>query len=107
MQPINLVLQSNELAQDVWWVIGAAIVLIAVYLLTRYFQAKQKTREDLPPETAVVNDSNYNIANTGVEDKDLTKLSKQEAEVVIDKMKKSDYIPSDEEFHELRDAGKS
>ncbi|PHI18368.1 hypothetical protein CEQ90_18140 [Lewinellaceae bacterium SD302] len=107
MQIPNLLLQSNELAQDVWWVAGAAIVLIIAYFMTRNYQKKQKTREDLPPRTRIVNDSNYNIDNTGTEDKNLGKLADNEADVVIDKMKKSDYIPSDEEFHDLRKADKS
>jgi hypothetical protein len=106
MHVTNLFLQSNELSEDVWWVIGAAIVLLTVYFLSRKFRREQKTRDDLPPRTRIVNDSNYNINNTGVEDKKLEQLSPQEAQEVIDKMKSSDYIPTDEEFNELRRAKK-
>lgn len=106
MQTINLFLQSNELSQDIWWVIGAAIVLAIVYFTTRKFQRSQKTREDLPPRTKIVNDTNYNINNSGVTGKNYDELSATEAEEVIDKMKSSDYIPSDQEFHNLRNTKK-
>lgn len=100
-------LQVNELSQDVWYILGAAIVLILAIALTRYYQRKQKTREDLPPRTATKNTSNYNIDNTGIDDKHLDDLNPREANEVVDKMKESDYIPSEEEFHELRKAKKA
>lgn len=84
--------------------LGAAIVLVITYFLTRKAQEKQRAKhlKTNDPRQNVVNDSSYNINREGIDGHRDQNLSEDEARRAVDDMKEGGTLPSDEEFHELR-----
>ncbi len=101
---MSLYLQSNELSEDVWWILGALIVLGIVFFLTKRAQYTQRAKHlhNADPRQNVVNDTSYNINEESVDDGGKHDLSPDEARRAVDGMRESGHIPSEEEFHELR-----
>ena len=102
---MNFLLQSNELAQDVWFVAGAAVVLLVLFLYYRKVKKDQAERvaELHDPRSHVVNDGSYNIDHSGIDDHRLKSDTPRETEELVDNFRETDQLPSAEEFHELRD----
>ena len=100
-----ILLQSNELSEDVWWILGALIVLAVVFYLTKRAQYTQaaKRAKSADPRQNVVNDSSYNINQDGIDGHRSEGLSAEQASRAPEEMKDSGHLPSDEEFHNLRD----
>ena len=100
-----ILLQSNELSEDVWWIIGALIVLAVVFYMTKRAQYTQaaKRAKTADPRQNVVNDTSYNINQDGIDGHRSEGLDPEEARRAAEEMKESGQIPSDEEFHDLRD----
>ena len=98
-------LQSNELSEDVWWILGALIVLAVVFYMTKRAQYTQaaKSAKTADPRQNVVNDSNYNINQEGIDGHRSEGMNADEARRTAEEMKESGHIPTDEEFHDLRD----
>lgn len=92
---------------DLIWIAGIIVVLAILYFLVRRHQHQQETTSEMAPRTRVVNDSNYNIDNTGVTDAEYANLSAEEARRIRDQWQAEGYIPSDEEFHRVKDAMES
>jgi hypothetical protein len=106
----TLLLQTNELAQDAYWLAGAAVVLLLAALYFRKILADRKERDAIQhdPRSHVVNETNYNIAREGVDEHRDQDLNASEAKTVIENLKATDQIPSSKEFHKLqRDLNKS
>lgn len=101
---MSLYLQSNELNEDVWWIIGALIVLGIVFYLTKKFQYTQKAKhvQTNDPRQNVVNDSSYNPAQEGIDGHRDQGLSAEEATKAANQMRDEGHIPSDDEFFELK-----
>lgn len=101
----TLLLQSNELAQDAYWLAGAAVVFILAALYFRKVLADRKKRDAIlhDPRSHVVNDSNYNIDREGIDGHRDEGLNSTEARRGVENFKENGEIPSDKEFHELRD----
>ncbi len=101
---MSIYLQSNELSEDIWWILGALIVLGIVFYLTKRAQFTQRAKHlhTADPRQNVVNDTSYNINEESVDDGGNHDLSSEEAHRAVDDMKETGHIPSEEEFHELR-----
>lgn len=101
---MQILLQSNELAQDITYLIPVIAVLVAIFFLTRYYQRRQvEHQEDLKdPRNNVVNDSNYNINREGIDGHRTDVTSPEEAKKAIETLKKTGEMPTDEEFHDLK-----
>lgn len=99
-----LYLQAEGLGDNLWWVLGAAIVLVIVYFITRKAEADQDKRDTTTndPYQNVVNDSSYNINQEGIDGHRDEGATAAEARRAPEQMDESGHIPSDEEFHELR-----
>ena len=84
--------------------VGVVVVGIAAYFLYNYYQQNHEERIAKldTPRNRIVNDTNYNIDNTGVED-EYANLNKQEAKTVTQNWEKTGYIPSDEEFYDVKE----
>ena len=65
----SLLLQSNELYQDVWWVAGAAVVLAIVFFVTKRSQYQQRNKRlgKNDPRQDVINDTSYTLDNADAE----------------------------------------
>lgn len=103
---MHTLLQSQPVGySDLYWIAGAAVVLIIAYFYYKKLLADRARREAInhDPRSHVVNDSNYNIANEGIDGHRDSGLDKEGAQEVVDKMKETGTIPSREEFHELRE----
>ncbi|WP_157974236.1 hypothetical protein [Lewinella sp. IMCC34183] len=102
---MSLYLQSNELSEDVWWILGALIVLAVVFYLTKRAQNTQRAKEvkTNDPRQNVVNDTSYNINQDGIDGHRSENMSPDEARRTIDDMKETGHIASDEEFRDLND----
>lgn len=89
---------------DLYWILGAVIVLLICYFYWLKFNREQKHRERINHDTRshIVNDSNYNLNRTGIDEHRIATDAPQEAAEGIDNAKKTDSIPTPEEFHELR-----
>ncbi len=61
----SLLLQSNELYEDVWWIAGAAIVLAIVFFVTKRSQHQQRNKRlgKNDPRQNVINDTSYSLEN--------------------------------------------
>ena len=94
---------------DLYWVIGALIVLGIVFFLTKRAQYTQRAKnlKTNDPRQNVVNDSSYNINEDTIKqgggEHDLTA---KEAEQATENMKARGHIPSDQEFYELKEERK-
>lgn len=101
---MSLYLQSNELNEDIWWIIGALIVLGIVFYLTKRAQYTQKAKQvkTNDPRQNVVNDSSYNPAQEGIDGHRDQGLSAEEARKAAEEMKDKGDIPSEDEFFELK-----
>lgn len=102
---MHILLQNDPVGySDLYWLAGAAVVLVIAYFWTKKIVADRADQDvkNYDPRSHVINDSNYNIAHEGVDKHRTEGLSKEGAEEVIDKLKKSRTMPSREEFHELR-----
>lgn len=97
----------TTLANDLLWVAGAILVLGLIWYLTRRHGYQQAARHDSDPRKEIVNETNYNIANSGPELEDTDELAPDEARQILAAWKKEDYIPTDEEFHQVQRALKS
>ncbi len=102
---MSLYLQSNGLTDDLWWILGALIVLAIVFYMTKRAQYTQRSKEikTADPRHNVVNDSSYNINQEGIDGHRSDGMTEQEAEQTTENIKKTGHVPSDEEFHDLRD----
>lgn len=87
------------------WMAGAAVVLIAAYFYYLKLVKDQRERKakEHDARSHVVNDSNYNIAREGIDGHRDEGLNEAEAKETLDKLKQSGDMPSREEFHKLRD----
>ena len=83
--------------------VGMIVVLVVLYFLYQYFQSNQEERHDKSevPRNRTVNDTNYNIDNTGIEAEDAN-LSPRAAAQTKQNWEETDYIPSDEEFYQVK-----
>jgi uncharacterized membrane protein len=93
----------TTLGNDLLWVVGGLIILLVVWYLTRRHQNQQEARQEPEPRTEVINKTNYNIDNTGVEGRDYANLDAREAQRILKEWEAEDYIPSDEEFRRVQD----
>lgn len=102
---MRIFLQSNELNEDIWWILGALIVLGIIFFLTKRAQYKQRAKhvKTNDPRQNVVNDSSYNISQGGIDGHRDEDLSADEARKAAEQMKETGHIPSDEEFFKLRE----
>lgn len=96
----------NEiLTDDLMWIAGAAIVLLIVFFFTRKAQyqqrAKDKSRND--PRSKIINTTNYNINQEGIDGHKTQGLGAAGAAEVIDKDRETGYIPTNEEFFDQRE----
>lgn len=102
-------LQAEGYLDDLYWFIGALIVLGIVFYLTRKAQHTQRAKnlKTNDPRHNVVNDSSYNIhEDTIKQEGDDRELTAEEAERVTQDMKDQGHIPSEEEFYDLKEARK-
>lgn len=101
---MSLYLQSNELTEDVWWILGALIALAIVFYLTKKAQYKQRADRlgMRDPRQNVVNDSSYNINQEGIDGHRTEGLSEKEAQQAVKDMRQSGELPNREEFNDLR-----
>lgn len=93
----------TTLANDLLWVLGGLIILLLVWYLTRRHQNQQDARQEPEPRNEVINETNYNIDNTGIEGRDYANLDPGEARLVLKQWEEEEYIPSDEEFRRVQD----
>ncbi|MGB3798661.1 MAG: hypothetical protein WA952_02535 [Lewinella sp.] len=102
---MSIYLQSPGLTDDLWWILGALIVLAAVFYMTKRAQYTQRAKEvkNADPRQNVVNDSSYNDKQEGIDGHRSEGLTKDQAERTAENMKETGHIASDEEFHDLRD----
>ncbi|WP_157975927.1 hypothetical protein [Lewinella sp. IMCC34191] len=102
---MSIFLQSNGYMDDLWWIIGALIVLVVVFYMTRRAQYTQRaeTVKNADPRQNVVNDSSYNDKQDGIDGHRSEGFTAEQAERTVDDMEENGHIPSDEEFHDLRD----
>ena len=100
----SLLLQSNELAEDVWWIVGAAIVLAIVFFLTKKAQYTQRNKniDRRDGYDKAINKTNYNVSQEGIDGHRTEDLSPEEAREVAKKMRETGQQPTEEEFHDLR-----
>ncbi len=104
---MHLFLQAtNELSNDIYWVLGAVIVLLVCYFYwLRIGRTAKKRRQELKgPRQYIINDSNYNISRTGIDNHRTEDMTPEEAEAILDNLQSEDTIPTDEEFREVRQA---
>lgn len=101
---MSIYLQAETPYANLWWVLGALIVLAIVFFLTRKAQHKQAAREikTADPRHNVVNDSSYNIAQEGIDGHRDEGLSAEEAKRAAEQMKENGHVASEEEFYKLR-----
>ena len=102
---MSIYLQSPGLTDDLWWIIGALIVLAIVFYMTKRAQYTQRAKEvhSADPYQNVVNDSSYNDKQEGIDGHRSEGMTGAEAKRTAEDMKKTGHIASDEEFHDLRD----
>lgn len=93
----------TTLGNDLLWVLGGLIILLLVWYLTRRHQNQQDARQEPEPRNEVINETNYNIDNTGMEGRDYANLDPGEARRILKEWEEEDYIPSDEEFRRVQD----
>lgn len=101
---MSLYLQVDDSYGNVWWMLGALVVLGIVYFLTRKAQHKQQAEKigKNDPRQNVVNDSSYNIDREGIDGHRAEGFSADEAERTAREMKDGGQPPSEAEFGELR-----
>ncbi|CAH1000476.1 hypothetical protein LEM8419_01629 [Neolewinella maritima] len=98
-------LQAGGLWDDLYWFIGALIVLLVVLFLTKRAQSTQRAKhlKTNDPRHNVVNTTSYNINEDSLGDKEgKEELTAEEARQEAENMKETGHIPSDEEFYRLR-----
>lgn len=78
-----------------------AVIVIASFG-TGYFQRRYSRRRESPPESDVVNTTNYNIDRA--EKSELADLSPEEAEAVLKKWKDTGYVPSEHDYYQVQRA---
>ncbi len=92
-------MEQDSLFADLYWVAGAILVLAIVFYLTRRHQFKQRAMQEKPPYQKVVNDTNYNIDNRGLnEEQNYDNLTPEQARTIKKGWEETDYIPSEEEY---------
>jgi hypothetical protein len=94
----------NTLGSDLWWVAGGALLLIVLWFVTRMQQRKRQSRRRSDPRSSIINKTNYNIDNTGIDGEKLADLDEESARQILDSWKGQDYIPSDAEFRRVQRA---
>lgn len=99
-----LLLQTNELAQDAWWIAGTVVVLLLAALYMRKILADREKRKEIlhDPRSHAVNDSNYNISREGMDGHRTEEMNQEEALKVVNGLKDTGEIPTQEEFDKLR-----
>jgi predicted Zn-dependent peptidase len=76
-----------------------AAVIAVIYLISKRIQWQREVRQArFNPRSKNVNETNYNIAHTGIDDHRLPD-SAGEAEAQIKDMKATKEVPTDEEFY--------
>lgn len=103
---MNTFLQAQPVGySDLYWIAGAAVVLVIAYFYYRKVLADRAKRDAInhDPRSHVVNDSNYNVAHEGIDGHRDSGLNEKGAEEVVNKLKDTGTIPSREEFHNLRE----
>ena len=93
---MSLYLQANEAYSNVWWVLGAAIVLGIVYFLTRRAQNTQRAHEigKNDPRQKVVNDSSYNINQEGIDGHRKGETTARQAERTTEQPREKGDLPN-------------
>jgi hypothetical protein len=103
---MSLYLQLDGYGGSLLWMLGALIVLVITFLLTRKAQKDQRSHQqelkDNDPYQKVVNDSSYNINREGIDGHRDENLSAEEARRAVDDLEQTEQLPSEEEFNELR-----
>ena len=102
---MSIYLQADGLWDDLYWFIGALVVLLVVFYLTRRAQNTQRAKHlrSSDPYQNVVNDTSYNInEDTLGDDEGHEELTAREARQETENLKDNGHIPSDEEFYRLQ-----
>lgn len=102
---MNLLLQATPVGYtDLYWILGAGIVLIICYVYWIKLRRAQERREDQNKDlrSQIINKTNYNIHRDGIDGHRTASRSREEAKKLVDSLKKTDTIPTSQEFHELR-----
>ena len=103
---MNLLLQDTPVGYtDLYWISGAVIVLIICYFYWIKFGRAQNRREEQNKDlrSHIINETNYNIHRDGIDGHRTATRSGKEADNLVDNLKKTDTLPTSQEFHELRD----
>ena len=101
---MQILLQSNELTQDIMYLLPVVAVLAAIFFLTRYYQRRQVDHQEelKDPRSNVVNDSNYNINREGMDGHRTDTGSPADTKAGIKTLKETNEIPTDKEFYDLK-----
>lgn len=95
----------DVLTENLLWIAGALVVLIAAYFYLKKMAIEQEERkiQEHDARSHVVNDSNYNIAREGIDGHRTDDLTTQEAAQTAADFRTTDgAMPTREEFHEVR-----
>ncbi len=98
-------LQVNELSQDVPYLLLGAIIIVLAALYYQKILRDRREREikNHDPRAYTVNDSNYNINRQGIDGHRTATTSEEGAATIVRSFEATGEIPSDKEFHELRE----
>ncbi|THH41296.1 hypothetical protein [Neolewinella litorea] len=102
---MSIFLQAEGYTGELWWILGALIVLGIVFYLTKRAQYTQRAKhlKNSDPYQEVVNDTSYNINQEGIDGHRSDDLTAEQAQRTTENMKDGGRIPSDEEYHDLKD----
>lgn len=102
---MSIFLQADGYSGDLYWILGALIVLGIVFYMTKRAQYTQRAKhlKNSDPRQEVVNDTSYNINQEGIDGHRSEGMTAAEARRTTENMKESGHIPSDEEYHDLKD----
>lgn len=97
-------METSPLTENLLWIAGALVVLIAAWFYMRKILADRAERDAInhDPYSHVVNDTNYNIAREGMDGHRDEGLNQAEANEAVEDFKESVEMPTREEFHEIR-----
>ena len=101
---MSIYLQAG-LWDDLYWFVGALVVLLIVFYLTRKAQKTERAKhlKTGDPYHNVVNDTSYNINEDSLgDDEGREELTAEEARQEAENMKETGHIPSEEEFYRLQ-----
>jgi hypothetical protein len=105
----TLYLQAAPIVNDLYYLAGAAVVIVIAALYFRKILADREKRKAIlhDPRSHIVNDSNYNIAREGIDGHRTDGLNAEQARKAVDRLKETGETPSREEFDKLRKAIRS